>query len=246
MATAFRSGTLGLIQHLFDEGTCTGLSDARLLERFVTRGDEPAFAALVARHGAMVLTTCQAALKDPGAADDAFQATFVLLFRKAGSIRIRFGGVEGRRERSRHGEAPTVGDSRWPGRRRGRETANRRGDLQHLGRAARPRARHAQRQPDGRRPRAFPHRRLGPRREVRCAGPLTGQGLRADPPRRAGRAGRGQGYRRHQDAGSEAKWGVRHVGSADASKAWPSFLRIESNCIMPFLIAIENISQGPF
>src|ERR1700733_14475051 len=88
MATAFRSGTLGLIQHLFDEGTCTGLSDARLLERFVTRGDEPAFAALVARHGAMVLTTCQAALKDPGAADDAFQATFVLLFRKAGSIRM--------------------------------------------------------------------------------------------------------------------------------------------------------------
>jgi RNA polymerase sigma factor (sigma-70 family) len=88
MATAFRSGTLGLIQNLFDEGTCTGLSDARLLERFVTRGDEPAFAALVARHGAMVLTTCQAALKDPGAADDAFQATFVLLFRKAGSIRM--------------------------------------------------------------------------------------------------------------------------------------------------------------
>ncbi len=89
MATAFRSGTLGLIQHLFDRGTCTGLSDARLLERFVTGRDEAAFAALVARHGALVLNTCRAVLKDPNAADDAFQATFVLLFRKAGSIRGR-------------------------------------------------------------------------------------------------------------------------------------------------------------
>ena len=89
MATAFRSGTLGLIQHLFDKGTCTGLSDARLLERFVTGRDEAAFAALVARHGALVLNTCRAVLKDPNAADDAFQATFVLLFRKAGSIRGR-------------------------------------------------------------------------------------------------------------------------------------------------------------
>jgi RNA polymerase sigma factor (sigma-70 family) len=89
MATAFRSGTLGLIRHLFDSGTCTGLSDARLLERFVTHRDEAAFAALVARHGALVLNTCRAVLKDPNAADDAFQATFVLLFRKAGSIRGR-------------------------------------------------------------------------------------------------------------------------------------------------------------
>jgi RNA polymerase sigma factor (sigma-70 family) len=89
MATAFRSGTLGLIRDLFESGTCTGLSDARLLERFVTQGDESAFAAMVARHCALVLSTCQAVLKDPNAADDVFQATFVLLFRKAGSIRGR-------------------------------------------------------------------------------------------------------------------------------------------------------------
>ena len=82
-------GTLGLIRHLFESGTCTGLSDARLLERFVTHRDEAAFAALVARHGSLVLNTCQTVLKDPNAADDAFQATFVLLFRKAGSIRGR-------------------------------------------------------------------------------------------------------------------------------------------------------------
>ena len=41
----------------------------------------------MSRHGALVLNTCQAVLKDPDAAEDAFQATFVLLFRKAGSIR---------------------------------------------------------------------------------------------------------------------------------------------------------------
>ena len=87
MRTAFRSGPAGLIQHLFDGGTCTGLSDARLLERFITSGDEAAFTALVSRHGALVLNTCQAVLKDPNAAADAFQATFVLLFRKAGSVR---------------------------------------------------------------------------------------------------------------------------------------------------------------
>ena len=89
MATAFRWGALGLVRHLFESGTCTGLSDARLLERFVTHRDEAAFAALLARHGSLVLNTCRTVLKDLNAADDAFQATFVLLFRKAGSIRGR-------------------------------------------------------------------------------------------------------------------------------------------------------------
>ncbi|WP_406698202.1 sigma-70 family RNA polymerase sigma factor [Singulisphaera sp. Ch08] len=86
MPTASGSGTLGQIQRLLEEGTFTGVSDARLLERFVTRRDEAAFTALVERHGAMVRNTCRAVLKDPSAADDAFQATFVLLFRKGGSI----------------------------------------------------------------------------------------------------------------------------------------------------------------
>jgi RNA polymerase sigma factor (sigma-70 family) len=80
---------MDLIRHLFESGTCTGLSDARLLERFVVNEDQSAFAALVARHGAMVLNTCLVVLKDPNAAEDVFQATFVLLFRKAGTIRGR-------------------------------------------------------------------------------------------------------------------------------------------------------------
>jgi RNA polymerase sigma factor (sigma-70 family) len=87
MAAAYRSGALEHIRSLFEEGTCAGLSDDRLLERFVTRGDEAVFAALVERHGPLVRNTCQAVLRDPNAAADAFQATFVLLFRKAGSIR---------------------------------------------------------------------------------------------------------------------------------------------------------------
>ena len=87
MAAAQHSGALGHIQCLFNEGTYAGLSDARLLERFVGGGDESAFAALVVRHGALVRNTCRAVLKDPDAASDAFQATFVLLFRRAGSIR---------------------------------------------------------------------------------------------------------------------------------------------------------------
>ena len=87
MAAAYRSGALGNIRSLFDEGTYTGLSDARLLERFVACGDESAFAALIDRHGSLVLNTCELVLKDPDSAADAFQATFVLLFRKAGSIR---------------------------------------------------------------------------------------------------------------------------------------------------------------
>ena len=89
MTAARRSETLGQIQRLFDEGTLTGLPDSRLLERFLSRRDEAAFSALVARHGPMVLATCRAVLNDPSAADDAFQATFLLLFRKARSIQGR-------------------------------------------------------------------------------------------------------------------------------------------------------------
>ena len=87
MASA-RSGTaLGQVQRLFDEGTLTGLTDAQLLERFLSRRDESAFAFLVARHGPMVLAVCRGVLKDQNNAEDAFQATFLTLFRKAGGLR---------------------------------------------------------------------------------------------------------------------------------------------------------------
>jgi RNA polymerase sigma factor (sigma-70 family) len=65
------------------------LQDRQLLDRFVTERDEGAFEALVARHGPMVLNVCRRVLYDPGTIDDAFQATFLVLVRKAASIRQR-------------------------------------------------------------------------------------------------------------------------------------------------------------
>jgi RNA polymerase sigma factor (sigma-70 family) len=62
-------------------------SDAALLERFLTRQDQAALGILVQRHGPMVLAVCRRILADPHAALDAFQATFVVLIRRAGSIR---------------------------------------------------------------------------------------------------------------------------------------------------------------
>ncbi len=83
-----RSGVLfGQLERLFGQGTATGLTEGELLERFVTRRDEAAFEALVARHGPMVLGVCRHLLRDPNDVDDAFQATFLVLVKKAGSVR---------------------------------------------------------------------------------------------------------------------------------------------------------------
>jgi RNA polymerase sigma factor (sigma-70 family) len=68
-------------------GVITGLADAQLLERFASEHDPTAFDALVARHGPMVLSVCRGVLKDPNDAEDAFQATFLILVKKAGTIR---------------------------------------------------------------------------------------------------------------------------------------------------------------
>lgn len=63
--------------------------DAQLLERFARRGDEAAFAALVQRHGPTVLGVCRRVLRHDQDAEDVFQATFLILARKAGTIRKR-------------------------------------------------------------------------------------------------------------------------------------------------------------
>ncbi len=78
------------MESLFDGNSVAGLSDSQLIERFTCRrdsGSEVAFAALVARHGPMVLGVCMQLLPNRHDAEDAFQAVFLVLARKAASIR---------------------------------------------------------------------------------------------------------------------------------------------------------------
>jgi RNA polymerase sigma factor (sigma-70 family) len=62
------------------------LSDRELMERFVSERDEAAFETILRRHGPMVLHVCGRILRDEHAAEDAFQATFLVLARKAGTL----------------------------------------------------------------------------------------------------------------------------------------------------------------
>jgi RNA polymerase sigma factor (sigma-70 family) len=66
-----------------------GVADADLLHRFVAERDEAAFELLLWRHAAMVLHVCRQVLRDTEATEDAFQATFLVFFRKASSISCR-------------------------------------------------------------------------------------------------------------------------------------------------------------
>jgi RNA polymerase sigma factor (sigma-70 family) len=74
------------LQTLSAAARMDGLPDGELLRCFTERGDEDAFAALVRRHGPMVLRVGQRVLNDAHAAEDVFQATFLVLARKASSL----------------------------------------------------------------------------------------------------------------------------------------------------------------
>jgi RNA polymerase sigma factor (sigma-70 family) len=86
-----RPGSVGRqIALLFDAGSVAGLTDRQLLEQFNAERNstaETAFAALVTRHGPMVLDVCHRVIGDLHHAEDAFQAVFLVLARKARSIR---------------------------------------------------------------------------------------------------------------------------------------------------------------
>ncbi len=90
------------LRQLFAAGSGVGLDDGQLLERFAAaarRGErdaaEAAFETILARHGATVLSVCRQVLGDGHEADDAFQATFLVLVRRAGSLSVRQGGTLG-------------------------------------------------------------------------------------------------------------------------------------------------------
>jgi RNA polymerase sigma factor (sigma-70 family) len=79
----------GVLRYLcrFAGGEGDNQGDSQLLQQFVVHGDGAAFAALLRRHGALVFGVCRQILRETHAAEDAFQATFLVLARKAASIR---------------------------------------------------------------------------------------------------------------------------------------------------------------
>jgi RNA polymerase sigma factor (sigma-70 family) len=76
------------VARVFHDGTLTGMSDREVLERFVDSRDESAFEVLLTRHGPMVLNVCRQLLRETHDVEDAFKAAFLVLVRKASSIRV--------------------------------------------------------------------------------------------------------------------------------------------------------------
>ena len=90
MARVASPAVVRQIESLFDGGSIVGLTNRQLLERYTSSGGptgEAAFAAIVRRHGPMVLGVCHQLLGNRHYAEDVFQAVFLVLARKARSIR---------------------------------------------------------------------------------------------------------------------------------------------------------------
>jgi RNA polymerase sigma factor (sigma-70 family) len=90
MAASPSDQVLRQVHRLFNFGAVGTMSDPRLLDQIASRRDEAAEAAfeeLVIRHGPMVFRVCQSVLHDAHDAEDAFQAVFIVLANRAGSIR---------------------------------------------------------------------------------------------------------------------------------------------------------------
>src|SRR5262245_7918852 len=89
MASGQLSTVLRRLHKLTGDARGGDASDPELLERFTAQRDEAAFTALVKRHGPLVLAACRRVLGNYADAEDAFQAVFLVLVRKAGSIQRR-------------------------------------------------------------------------------------------------------------------------------------------------------------
>ncbi|HEY7157409.1 MAG TPA: sigma-70 family RNA polymerase sigma factor [Gemmataceae bacterium] len=86
MSEGQRSTLLAYLRRLVG-GAAPDCCDAELLERFATQRDETAFESLLCRHGPLVWSVCRRVLDEEHTAEDAFQATFLVLVRKARSVR---------------------------------------------------------------------------------------------------------------------------------------------------------------
>ena len=87
MATSPLGGALRDLRKALLVRGAADLTDTQLLECFLTEREEAAFEALVRRHGPMVLGVCRRVLRNSHDAEDAFQATFLVLVRRAGAVR---------------------------------------------------------------------------------------------------------------------------------------------------------------
>src|SRR5213079_3745263 len=86
MADAQLRPVVQIIRKLVSPGWAVDLSDRQLLERFIQTKDHGSFAVLLERHGRLVMGVCRRALRNQPDSEDAFQATFLVLVRKADSI----------------------------------------------------------------------------------------------------------------------------------------------------------------
>src|SRR5262245_4171573 len=86
MGTAQASLLFQHLRHMVAAKSADQLDDRQLLQCFTENYQQTAFEALVRRHGPLVRALCQRILGNPHDADDAFQATFLVLARRAGSI----------------------------------------------------------------------------------------------------------------------------------------------------------------
>jgi RNA polymerase sigma factor (sigma-70 family) len=91
MSIRVSGAALGEIRRLFGSGAMGSWTDSQLVDEFLAGQEESeaAFRVLIHRHGPMVLGVCRRILGDEHAAEDAFQATFLVLVKKAGMLRDR-------------------------------------------------------------------------------------------------------------------------------------------------------------
>ena len=89
MNTGHFDRVLRHIHRMIGKPPANGLTDRHLLEQFAHRHDESAFATLVERHAGLVYGVCWRVLRHRQDAEDAFQASFLVLARKAASVSWR-------------------------------------------------------------------------------------------------------------------------------------------------------------